>query len=344
MTRSSKAVVLTLGDIAARVNARLEGDPEIEITGAATIEDAGRGQITFLANPKYKCFLSTTQAAALVLDTETIAEGKNVLRHPQPYLAFARILDLLYPPEQIVPVGTDPSAVIEPGAQIDSQAAVGPLCHICREAHIGARTQLISSAYVGRGSRIGSGCLIYPGVKIMDNCRLGDNVIIHASTVIGSDGFGFAPGPEGLMKVPQVGWVEIDDEVEIGSNCSVDRGALGPTRIGKGTKIDNLVQIAHNVRIGNHSVVVAQVGISGSTKIGQGVQLGGQAGIVGHIELGDGVRVGAQSGVNSSLEAGATVLGSPARDIKDARRQLAAAAHLPELLKRLRRIEKKLDD
>ena len=344
MTRSNKDVLLKLGDIASRVNAQLEGDPDQEITGAATIDSAGPGQISFLTNPKYKRFLESTQAAALVLDTETVVDGKNVLRHPEPYLTFARILDLLYPPKKIIPTGIHKSSVVETAALVDAGACVGPLCHLCEGAQIGAGTQLLSSIYVGHGSTIGTDCLIYPGVRIMDNCRIGNNVIIHASTVIGSDGYGFAPSADGLKKVPQIGWVEIDDDVEIGSNTSIDRGALGPTRIGRGTKLDNLVQIAHNVQIGQHSVIVAQVGISGSAKIGNGVQMGGQVGIVGHIEIGDGVRVAAQSGVSGSLEAGATVLGSPARDIKDARRQLAAASRLPDILKRLRRIEKKLDD
>jgi len=230
------------------------------------------------------------------------------------------------------------------GTEIDSTAAVGPLCHIRPGARIGRNTQLVSGVYVGDDVQIGDGCLLYPGVSILRGCRIGHNVIIHSSTVIGSDGFGFAPGPSGLKKVRQVGWVEIEDDVEIGSNTSVDRGALGPTRIGRGTKIDNLVQIAHNVEIGQHSIVVSQVGISGSTKIGSGVQLGGQVGIVGHIEIGDGAQVGAQSGVAGSIPAGQTVLGSPARNIRTAKRLYAALPRLPDMLKRLRKIEKKVED
>jgi UDP-3-O-[3-hydroxymyristoyl] glucosamine N-acyltransferase len=185
---------------------------------------------------------------------------------------------------------------------------------------------------------------LYPGVKIMNDCRIGDRVILHAGVVIGSDGFGFAESDQGLKKIKQVGWVEIDDDVEIGANTTVDRGAIGPTRIGAGTKIDNLVQIAHNVEIGKHCIIVSQVGISGSTKIGNGVVLAGQVGLVGHIEVGDGVRVGAQSGVPKSIPPGKMMFGSPAREIMETKRIEAALVRLPDLLKRVRKIEKKLGD
>jgi UDP-3-O-[3-hydroxymyristoyl] glucosamine N-acyltransferase len=206
---------------------------------------------------------------------------------------------------------------------------------------IGRNCQLVSSVYVGRNVTIGDNCLIYPGARILDGTVIGSNVSIHSSTVIGSDGFGYAESPTGLKKIKQVGWVEIEDDVEIGSNCSVDRGALGPTRIGRGSKIDNLVQIAHNVEIGQHCIIVAQVGISGSTKLGNGVILAGQVGLVGHIELGDGVKVGAQSGVNHSIEAGKMVFGYPAREIMQSKRIEASLSRLPDLFKRVRRLEDK---
>jgi UDP-3-O-[3-hydroxymyristoyl] glucosamine N-acyltransferase len=314
------------------------------IDGAAPIDAAGPGQISFVANPRYLHHLKNTKAAALVLDKTTPCSGPAVLRHDDPYLTFAHVLDLLYPDPILVEPGIHERAVVDEGAEIDSTAAIGPLCHIRPGARIGRNTQLVSGVFVGDDVVIGESCLLYPGVQIQHGCRIGNNVIIHSSTVIGSDGFGFAPGPSGLKKVRQVGWVEIGDEVEIGSNTSVDRGALGPTRIGRGTKIDNLVQVAHNVEIGQHSVIVSQVGISGSTKIGNGVQLGGQVGIVGHIEIGDGARVGAQSGVSGNITPGHTVLGSPARDIKGVRRLYAALPRLPEMLRRLRKIEKKLEE
>jgi UDP-3-O-[3-hydroxymyristoyl] glucosamine N-acyltransferase len=202
----------------------------------------------------------------------------------------------------------------------------------------------VSDVYIGEGVTIGANGLFYPGVKIMSGSRLGDGVIIHSGTVIGSDGFGFAESETGLKKIKQVGWVEIEDDVEIGSNVSVDRGAIGPTRIGQGTKIDNLVQIGHNVEIGRQCLLVSQVGVSGSTHIGNGVILGGQVGLVGHIEIGDGVRVGAKSGVSKSIPAGKTVFGNPAREIMETKRIHASMRRLPDLIKTVRELKKKAAD
>ena len=337
-------VRLTLRELAERVGGEVEGDAQVAITGAAPIQTATDGEISFVANDRYLKFLGTTRAAAVVLDLKTKCSRLPVLRHPNPYLALADILDLLYPDAPLLPAGIDATAVVEEDAAIDASAAVGPLCHVRGGASVGKNCQLVSSVFVGRNVTIGENCLIYPGVRIMDDCRIGNNVIIHSSTVIGSDGFGFAESEQGLKKIKQIGWVEIDDDVEIGSNTSIDRGALGPTRIGRGTKIDNLVQIAHNVEIGQNCIIVSQVGISGSTKIGNGVILAGQVGVVGHIEIGDGVRVGAQSGVPKSVPAGKTVFGSPARDIMTTKRIEAALTRLPELFKRVKKIEQKLSE
>ena len=337
-------VRLTLQELADRIDGKVEGDGQVVITGAAPIQSATDGEISFVVNDRYVKYLATTHAAAVVLDEKTECSRLPVLRHPNPYLAFAYIIDLLYPDLPLVSPGTDPTAVVEEDVTIDASAAVGPLCHIRSGASIGKGSQLVSSVFVGRNVTISENCLIYPGVRIMDGCRIGNNVIIHSSTVIGSDGFGFAESEQGLKKIKQIGWVEIDDNVEIGSNTSIDRGALGPTRIGRGTKIDNLVQIAHNVEIGQNCIIVSQVGISGSTKIGNGVVLAGQVGLVGHLEIGDGVRVGAQSGVPRSVPAGKTVFGSPARDIMTTKRIEAALTRLPELLKRVRKIEEKLSE
>lgn len=335
---------LTLREIAAAVSGEIEGNADVQITGAAAIQAAGEGDITFIANVRYLKYLSTTKASALVLDPKTECANHPVIRHPNPYLAFAQVVDLLYPDIPLVEPGVDPKAVIEGNVTIDPTAGVGPLCHVRSDASIGKGTQLVSSVFIGRNVAIGENCLIYPGVRIMDGCKIGHNVIIHSSTVIGSDGFGFAQSESGLKKIKQIGWVEIEDDVEIGSNTSIDRGALGPTRIGRGTKIDNLVQIAHNVEIGRNCLIVSQVGISGSTKIGNGVILGGQVGLIGHVEIGDGVRVGAQSGVPKSIPAGKTVFGSPAREIMESKRIEAALTRLPELFKRVKKIEKKLPE
>jgi UDP-3-O-[3-hydroxymyristoyl] glucosamine N-acyltransferase len=337
----SEATPRTLREIARLTSATLEGNPDQTITGAAPIEWAAAGDITFVANKKYLKHLDTTKATAVVLDLDAPSDHGCILRHKDPYLTFARVIDLLHPPHPMIETGVHSSAVIDDATDIDSAAAIGPLCHLRTGAKIGKGTQLISSVFVGRDVTIGENCLIYPGVRIMDGGKIGNGVIIHSSTVIGSDGFGFAESETGLKKIKQIGWVEIDDDVEIGSNCSVDRGALGPTRIGLGSKIDNLVQIAHNVEIGSHSIIIAQVGISGSTKIGNGVILAGQAGLVGHIEIGDGARVAAQSGINKSLGKGEIVYGTPAREVGLARRIEASLSRLPDLFKRVRALEKK---
>jgi len=340
----NKATPLALADLADAVGGQLEGDGTITITGAAPLQVAGPGDISFLANPKYASYLETTKAGAVVVAADAPSPPGAAIRHDNPYLAFAMILELLHPTPQLADRGVHVSAVISADAKVDPTSSVGPLCRIDAGASVGPGTALVSGVYVGAETEVGSDCLIYPNVTLMPGCIVGDRVIIHAGAVVGSDGFGFAPSPEGLHKVRQVGWVEIEEDVEIGANVTIDRGALGPTRIGAGTKIDNLVQIAHNVEIGRHTVIVSQVGISGSTKIGDGVRLGGQVGIVGHIEIGDGASVGAGSGVARSVPAGATHFGAPARDIKHAKREMAAITRLPDLLKRVRALEKKLAD
>ncbi len=344
MKSSTSRIELTLDELARRTQAELEGDGGIRITGAAPIDKAQPGDITFIANPRYLKHLATTRASAVVLDKDAPRPEIAALRHANPYLTFARIIDILYPEDIEVPVGVDKSTVVEKGTSIPASACIGPLCHIRQGTSVGEGTRLVSSVYLGRNVKIGKNCLLYPGVRVMDGCSLGNDVIIHSSTVIGSDGFGFAESESGLKKIKQIGWVEIEDDVEIGSNCSVDRGALGPTRIGAGTKIDNLVQIAHNVEIGRSCIIVSQVGISGSTKLGNGVVLAGQVGVIGHLDLGDGVMVGAQSGVAKSVPAGKKVFGSPARDITETKRIEVALTRLPELLKRVKKIEDKLSD
>jgi len=322
----------------------VDGDASVVIHTVAAIEEAGPGAISFVANPKYARFIETTNASALILEPGVECRRVPVLRHPNPYLTFARVLRVLYPDSPLVSVGVHSSAIIASQARIDPSAAIGALCHIENGAVIERDVQLVSSVYVGEGVVIGEGSLIYPGVRIMRDCRIGRRVIIHSGTVIGADGFGFAPSESGLEKIKQLGWVEIGDDVEIGANAAVDRGAIGPTRIGRGTKIDNLVQIAHNVQVGDHCIIVSQVGISGSTKLGHGVVLAGQVGLTGHLELGDGVRVGAQSGVHKSIPAGEAWFGSPAREIGTSARIEAAIPRLPDLLKRVRAIEKKLSE
>lgn len=344
MRNSSNEPGFSLSEIAAAVGGAVEGDPEVVIRSVAPIQAAGPDDISFVGKRKYAEFVETTQAGALILLPSVPCNRVPVIRHDNPYLAFALAVDLLYPEELLVLEGIDRSAVISEKAGVDPSARIGPLCHVGADSRIGKNCQLVSSIYIGDNVEVGDDCLLYPGVRIMKGTRIADRVIIHSGVVIGSDGFGFAESPTGMKKIKQVGWVEIADDVEIGANTTIDRGAIGPTRIGRGTKIDNLVQIAHNVEVGENSIIVAQVGISGSTRIGNGVVLAGQVGLVGHIEVGDGVRVGAQSGIAKSIPAGKTMFGYPAREIKETMRIEAALVRLPDLLKRVRRIEKKLND
>jgi UDP-3-O-[3-hydroxymyristoyl] glucosamine N-acyltransferase len=342
LTSSNSTAGFTLADLAARVGAELVGDPDVVITRGAPIDKAGTGDISFVANKNYLRFIATTKASALVLDPTVECAHIPTLRHKNPYLAFARIIDALYPVVRRVPPGVHKTAATEPDSAVDPTAGIGPLCYVGAASTVGPNTQLISSVHVGNNVTVGSNCLFYPGVRIMDNCRIGNNVILQPGVVIGSDGFGYAESEAGPKKIQQVGWVEIEDDVEIGANTTVDRGALGATKIGRGSKIDNLVQIAHNVEIGQFCIIVSQVGISGSTKLGNGVVLAGQVGLIGHLELGDRVVVGAQSGVTKSYPAGTTIFGSPAREIMEAKRIEASIRRLPELLKRVKKIENDL--
>ena len=337
-TRNSGKTI-TLAELAEQTGADLDGDGSVLISGVAPIEQAQPGSITFVAKSTFERHIAATKASAIVLTPKTEAGAIPVLRHKNPYLIFARIIDLLYPLPRRVAPGLDGSSTIHDTARIDATAGIGPQCILAEKVSVGANSQLMAQVYLGQGAAIGEDCLIYPGVKIMEGCQVGNRVILHAGVVIGSDGFGFAESDTGLKKIQQIGWVEVGDDVEIGANTTVDRGAIGPTKIGQGTKIDNLVQIAHNVDIGRHSIIVSQVGISGSTKIGNGVVLAGQAGIVGHIEIGDGVIIGAQSGITKSVKPGVTMFGSPAREIMETKRIEASMRRLPDLLKRVKKLE-----
>ncbi len=339
MTSSTNKAPYTLAQLAEMVGGTVDGDGRTFITGAAPIESAQAGDISFVANPNYLQYIETTNASALVLEPGRPCAHKPTIRHQNPYLTFAKIVDRLHVDPVLVESGISPQAVIESGAKIGANCAIGPFCHVRSTARIGDNCQLVSSVYVGDRAEVGANSLIHPGVRVLHGVKVGARAIIHAGTVIGSDGFGFAPTPQGMLKIKQVGWVEIGDDVEIGANVAIDRGALGPTRIGRGTKIDNLVHIAHNVQIGEDCLIVAQVGISGSTKLGNRVVLAGQVGLVGHIELGDDVKVGAQSGVKDSVPAGKTVFGYPAREIMATKRIEASLSRLPDLFKRVRRLE-----
>jgi len=339
-------VPYTVRQLAEKIGAEFKGDGDTVIESAAPIQSAGKGHITFVSNPAYKKYLTTTGASAIVVGPDTAIENRCAIIAKNPYLSFSRIVDILYPPVYEDTWQVHPTAVVSETAQLPEKIQIGPHVVVEDDVAIGEYTVIRAGSFVGKKSRIGSGCRIAPNVSIMHDCRIGNNVIVHAGTVIGADGFGFAPTEPGqeYEKIRQVGWVEIGDNVEIGANVTVDRGTIGPTVIEHGVKIDNLVMIAHNVRIGENSIIVAQVGISGSAKLGKAVILAGQVGLVGHIEVGDGAVVGAQSGVSKSLPGGRRYFGYPAKPIAESLRIEACLRKLPGLLKRVSDIEKKLKD
>lgn len=336
--------MLTAGEVASRVGARVVGDAARSLTGVAPIEAAETVHLAFLANPKYAGHLATTRAGAVIVAPAHLPAdlaGRTFLVADDPYLAFALALGIFHPPRRAAP-GVHPtawveqSAVLGDGVTVGSQAVVGARCRV------GAGAWLVSGVHLGEDVEVGEGTTLHPHVAVYDGCRIGSRVIVHAGTVIGSDGFGFARTPKGAVKVPQVGRVVVEDDVEIGANCAIDRATLGETRIGRGVKIDNLVQIAHNVQVGPGSVIVAQAGVSGSTKIGRGVTIAGQAGIVGHVEIGDGAVVTAKTGVSNNVPAGQVVSGSPHRPHAEWRRIVAVTADLPGLRRRVKALERRV--
>jgi len=340
-----------LGDLAARLGARLDGQPDTDIGGIEGIETASAGQISFLANPKYIPHLKTTQATAVIVppssaqfryDPAEVRPGLALLIHENPYFAFLQLLTLFHPPPSPPAPGVDPSARIGQRVRLSDGVYVGPNCVIGDDAVLGEGTIILANSYVGPRSVLGSECMIGPTVTILDGMTLGDRVRIHPGTVIGADGFGYAPYQGTHHKIPQVGGVTIGDDVEIGACCTIDRATMGQTVIGKGSKIDNLVQIAHNVKIGEGCILVSQVGISGSTTLGKNVTLAGQVGVIGHIEIGDGATVAAQSGVARAVPAGATYFGSPAIDFGRQKRIIASMVSLPEYAKTIRQLEKRV--
>jgi len=333
----------SLAELASFVGGKVSGDGDVVITGVASLEDADEGDITFLANPKYMPMLATTKASAIIAspDITDSIRGRNCLIVKNPYLVFARILTLFTPPTPFYK-GIHPKAELHPNAVIGSSPSISPFVYIGEGARLGDRVTLFPGVYIGRDVTIGDDTIIYSNVSIREGCWIGNRVIIHCNSVIGSDGFGFAKDGNKLYKIPQVGIVRVEDDVEIGACVTVDRATLGETVIRRGTKIDNLVQIAHNVEIGEDSTIVAQVGISGSTRIGNRVTLAGQVGVVGHIEIGDDVMVGGQSGVRKDLPPKQAFSGTPAIPHRDWLRAQGIFSKLPEMRKTLLELEERV--
>jgi UDP-3-O-[3-hydroxymyristoyl] glucosamine N-acyltransferase len=341
-------VAFTLAELAQRVGGRTEGDGSIRIERVMPLEEAGPSDVSFFANRKYAAAFAETRAGAVIVgESETVAPGRNLLRAPNAYLAFARVSTLFHPPREAVPE-VSPRAVIAPGAEVDPSAEVRDLAYVGPGARVGARTILFPGVYLGEGARVGDDCILYPNVVVRERCVVGNRCILQPGVVVGGDGFGFAFDMEGdgsgprHFKVPQTGIVVLEDDVEVGANACIDRATLGRSVVGRGAKIDNLVQLAHNVEIGPLSLVAAQTGIAGSTKVGMGVVMAGQVGIVGHVTVGDGARLGAQAGVSNSVPAGETYTGYPAGPHREWLREQGALRSLPELVKRVRELEKAL--
>ena len=333
----------TLSELAIILNGRVVGNSDTLIRQVRSIDDAGEGDLTFIANSKYRKKIETTRASAILVAPETEASGVNLLLVEDPYIAFGKALALFYP-EDHGPIGQSTQAFIDATAAVSTDSTIHPGVYIGPGAKIDSGAVLYPGVYIGPGAVIGEQSILYPGVRIYRKCLIGKRVILHAGVVVGGDGFGFArPGQEN-MKIPQTGIVQIDDDVEVGANTTIDRATLGRTWIQQGVKIDNLVQIAHNVVIGEYSVIIAQVGISGSTKLGKGVILGGQAGLVGHIEIGDHAMVGAQSGVHEDVASRTIVMGSPCRPRVESLRIDACLSRLPEMRKTIVALQKKVDE
>ena len=330
-----------LGVLAERIGCRLDGDGAVEIAGIRALDEAGPAELTFLTDAKRVALVSASRAGAVILPDAAPAVDRPALRTPNPYLALARALGVFHAADRVAP-GVHASAVIAADARVDAGASIGPLCVVSSGAEIEAGAVLDAQVFVGANVRIGRGCRIFPHVTLREGTQLGARVTVHAGAVIGADGFGYAREGARYVKIPQVGRVVLEDDVEIGANVTIDRATLGATRIGRGTKIDNLVQIAHNVQIGEDTVIVAQVGIAGSSQIGSRVTLAGQVGVVDHVRIGDDVVIGAQAGVANDIPPRTVVLGSPAVPHLEFKRQLAATARLPLLGKTLRALEERL--
>jgi UDP-3-O-[3-hydroxymyristoyl] glucosamine N-acyltransferase len=333
----------TLGELADLVGGELRGPADLVISGIAAVDQATSGDITFISAKRYARLADASQAAAFIVPPEFADLPRPLIVAPHPYLAYAQVAARFAPPLNRWP-GISDRAYVGQGVELGQEVSIAPLVFLGDRARVGDRAAIMAGCVIGSEAVIGADALLHPNVTVLDRCRVGERVIIHSGAVIGADGFGFVPTPAGFHKIPQLGTVVIEDDVEIGANVSVDRGALGETRIGRGVKIDNLVQVAHNVTIGDHSIIVAQAGIAGSSRLGKGVALGGQAGVVGHIELGDGVQVGAQAGVTHAIPAGQVVLGSPAKPHREFLNINAHVSKLPEIYQRLKQLEKEIKE
>ncbi|MCF7809580.1 UDP-3-O-(3-hydroxymyristoyl)glucosamine N-acyltransferase [bacterium] len=336
---------ITTGDLAERLSCDIEGDQFLMLKGIATIEEAEPDQLTFLANPRYRKQLTSCRAGAIIISSDMEASPDIVkIISKEPYKDFRRALEIFYPVvDADIPAGINPGTQIHKTAIVGGNARIGAFVGISAGVTIGENCTIYNGAYIGQNVEIGSGCIIGFNAVIRSDIQLGNRVTIGDGTIVGFDGFGYTPDQGEYFKIPQVGTVVIEDDVEIGANCCIDRASIGVTRIGRGSKLDNLIQVAHGVKIGTNTVIAAQTGISGSTTIGSGVIMGGQVGVAGHIKVGDGMIVGAQSGVTKSVDIKGVISGYPARQHSVSLRRDASISQITKLMKRISELEAKVE-
>lgn len=339
-------ISFTAEQIATVLNGTIEGDSSVVVNDFSKIEEGKPGTLTFLANPKYTHYIYTTEASIVLVNNDFKAEHPikaTLIRCFNAYAALAILLDMV---EKSKPqkTGIEEMSYVSSNATLGENVYIGAFAYIADNTKIGNNSKIYPQVYIGEGVTIGDNTIIYPGVKIYPGCRIGNNCILHAGSVVGSDGFGFAPEADGTYKkIPQMGIVIIEDDVEVGANTTIDRAVMDATIIHKGVKLDNLIQIAHNVEIGENTVMAAQVGVSGSTKIGKQCMFGGQVGLGGHITVGDNANIGAQSGIISNVEPNAKIIGAPAIPVKDFFRSSVVFPKLPEIYRQIAQLQKEID-
>lgn len=336
---------LTASQLAAIVNGTVEGDENVKVSTFARIEEGHSGALSFLANPKYTHHIYSTESSVVLVKNDFTPEQPvkaTLIRVEDPYATVARLLEMVSQMSKVEKVGIETPSFISEGVDVPDDAYVGAFAYIGKGVKLAPGVKIYPQVYIGDGCEVGEGTILYAGVKIYAGCKVGKRCIIHSGAVIGADGFGFAPVDGGYEKIPQTGNVEIEDDVEIGANTTIDRAMMGATRIGKGVKLDNLIQIAHNCSVGEHTVMAAQAGVAGSAKIGAHCMVGGQVGFVGHISIADGTQIGAQSGVSKPTKPGDRVMGSPAVDMGEYARGLVYAKKLGSLYERVKELEKKI--
>lgn len=338
-------MVLSAAAVASLLQGTVEGDPDVSLSAVCPIEGGLKGALSFLANPKYTHHIYTTGASAVIVSNDFKAERPvpcTLIRVKDPYAAFALLLEQ-YARMKRPSAGIHPSATIDATAKVGENAYIGAQAVIGSGALVGRGCCIHGQTYIGRNAKVGDHVTLHAGVRLLDDCVVGNNCIVHSGTVIGSDGFGFAPSDNAYGKVPQIGNVILEDDVEIGANCTIDRATMGSTIIRRGVKLDNLIQVAHNVEIGEHTVIAAQTGIAGSTRIGKRCMIGGQVGIIGHITIGDNVKIAAQSGIGADVKDNAIVQGSPAFEVAAYRRSYVSFRTLPSMGRELTELRREIE-